>query len=208
MKYKKLTLGFLLIGAISMLIMSTPYFETANAGILKYKILKDTPWYRMTFLIHILFGLFAILSGPLQFMGSIIRRKPIHKTLGYIYTLGVFIASISGLVIAQFAMGGITTQVGFSIMSLLWFSSLIIALQQIYAGNIKAHKRWMTISYAITFSAITQRSILLLAFIPTVSFMPVYQLSSWLSWMINLTIVLVFMPAEASRPRINQLVKE
>lgn len=205
MKYKKLTLGFLLIGAISMFIMSTPYFETANAGILKGKLLKDTLWYRMTFLIHILFGLFAILSGPLQFIGAIIRRKSVHKILGYIYALGVFIASITGLVIAQFAMGGIITQVGFSIMSLLWFSSLIIALQQIYAGNIEAHKRWMTISYAITFSAITQRSILLFAFIPTISFMPVYQLSAWLSWMINLSIVLWMMRNKSYKLSTTQL---
>ncbi|MEL6657264.1 MAG: DUF2306 domain-containing protein [Bacteroidota bacterium] len=192
MKNKNLLLGFLFIGAISMLAMSLHFFGGEDSGILRNKVVKDTTWYRLSFFTHITFGLVAILAGPFQFIGKLIQKRPrLHKGIGYLYSLAVVAASTTGLVIAQFAIGGTVTMIGFSILSILWFGSLVIALRKIYLRDVAAHMRWMKINFALTFSAITQRTILLFAFIPYFSFMPIYQLSSWLSWTFNLTLVLV-----------------
>lgn len=192
MKRKHFLIGFFLLGAISMLIMSLHYFTQEDAGILKGKIIKDTLWYQICFYIHIALGLIAILVGPFQFLDWIIRKTNIHRKIGYLYVLAVGISSMTGLVIAQFAMGGIITRIGFSTLSILWLYSLIQAMRKVLSGDINAHQKWMRINYAFTFSSITQRLILLFAFIPSFSFMPVYQTSSWLSWMLNLGIVLYF----------------
>jgi len=182
-----------------MLIMSFHYFVQEDSGILDGKVLKDTLWYKLSFFTHITFGGIAITLGPFQFLNQWIEGKPsLHKTLGYVYSAAVVIASCTGLIIAQFAMGGVITQIGFSTLSIIWFFSLIVSIKKVLQRDICAHKKWMQINYALTFSAITQRSILLFAFMPSFSFMPIYQLSSWLSWIINLLVVMYFIRKSAS----------
>ena len=59
------------------------------------------------------------------------------------------------------------------------------------------HKRWpqhglyMELSYALTFAAITQRSLLLVPLLTDVPFMPIYQLSAWLPWLLNLGLIVL-----------------
>lgn len=173
--------------------MSLHYYQSEATGILKGKVLKDTLWYRITFLTHVTGGLLAILLGPFQFMEKLLlERRNLHKKLGYVYSVSVASSAMAGLVIAQFAMGGLPTRLGFSTLSLLWGSSLIMGVHQAIRGDIVAHKKWMQINYALTFSSVTQRTILLFAFVPSFSFMSVYQASAWVSWMFNLAVVLLF----------------
>ncbi|MEL6866436.1 MAG: DUF2306 domain-containing protein [Bacteroidota bacterium] len=187
MKRKNLLISFLLIGALSMMIMSFRYFVEDNAGILNGKVIKEQLWYKITFLIHIAMGILAIATGPIQFIDPILRRAPwLHKIIGYGYSLGVLLSGCSGLIIAQYAMGGIITSVGFSSLAIIWLGSLFMALKNILQGKVAAHKAWMTINYALTFSSITQRTILLFAFIPSFSFIVVYQISAWLCWLFNI----------------------
>jgi uncharacterized membrane protein len=193
MKRKNLLLAFLLVGAISMLIMSLHYFGSEDSGILLGKSLRTTPWYRISFFTHITAGLFAITLGPFQFSKKLLKRHPNwHRRIGYGYVVAVTLASFSGLLVAPFAMGGILTQLGFSVLSLLWMTSLYFAVSSILSGNVEQHKKWMTVNYALTFAAITQRTILLFAFLPALDFLPVYRASAWLCWMINLSLVLLY----------------
>ncbi|MEO0337899.1 MAG: DUF2306 domain-containing protein [Bacteroidota bacterium] len=193
MNRKVFFLAFLLIGAVSMTIMSIHYFTEPASGILGRKVFKDALWYQAAFYAHIGFGLIAILTGPIQFIKAFIeKRERMHRVLGYIYSGSVACSSLSGLIIAQFAMGGLPTQIGFSVLAVLWFTSLMMALKHIFAGHIQAHQSWMMINYALTFAAITQRTMLLFAFIPGLDFMPIYQWSAWLPWMINLVLVSLF----------------
>lgn len=205
MKKKDLFIGFLLIGALSMLFMSFHYLIQENSGILSRKTIKDALWYKITFRLHVSMGILAIFSGPFQFMNKLrIQHLLRHKRLGYIYSTAVLFASLSGLAIAPYSMGGLITAVGFSLLSLLWFLSIIMAVAFVLKGQIQAHKNWMYINYGLTFAAITQRSMLLFALIPGISFMPVYQLSAWLPWMINLCLVsLFFIPQLKSYIRIS-----
>ena len=189
MKLTNAFLIFLGIGALSMIVMSIHYFHSEPSGILRGNDMTPISWYRLAFLTHIGGGLVAITTGPFQFIGKLRNKRPqLHRRLGYLYSAAVFSSGLAGLVIAPFSMGGITTAIGFSLLSLLWMISLGKALLTIRAGQINEHRKWMFFNYAFTFAAITQRSLLLFAMLPFFSFMPIYKLSAWLPWMINLFI--------------------
>jgi uncharacterized membrane protein len=180
---------FLFIGAISMIAMSLHYFQSDSAGILKRKTIAESFWYLLTFRTHIFLGLVAISIGPFQFLKKIrFKYKNVHKVIGYIYTISVLLSGLSGLIIAQFAMGGWITTIGFSILSLMWIYTIIRAITSIRDGNVSQHKKWMFLSYGLTFAAITQRTLLLIPLLTEIPFIPVYQLSAWLPSLINLSI--------------------
>ena len=187
---KKLAfITFLLIGAISMIVMSYHYFSTDGSGILRTKQIADSLWYLLAFKTHISLGLLAILTGPFQFLKKVRKTSLVlHKTIGYIYVTCVCLSSITGFIIAQYAMGGPITSVGFSILSFFWLFTTLRAFLLIYKGDINGHKKWMFLSYSLTFAAITQRTLLLIPLLTTVAFMPIYQLSAWLPWLLNLGI--------------------
>ena len=85
-------------------------------------------------------------------------------------------------------MGGWITTIGFSALSIAWLYTTIKAISSIRKGDILNHKKWMFLSYGLTFSAIIQRTLLLIPLLTETPFMPIYQLSAWLPWMLNLTI--------------------
>ncbi|MEM6807570.1 MAG: DUF2306 domain-containing protein, partial [Bacteroidota bacterium] len=90
MKKKNVFLGFLLIGAVSMLVMSFHYLIQENSGILSGKAIKDSFWYKTVFRIHVSMGLIAILTGPFQFMGKLgLKNTRRHRRIGYIYSIAV-----------------------------------------------------------------------------------------------------------------------
>lgn len=180
---------FLFIGAISMVVMSLHYFQSDNAGILKRKKIADSFWYLFTFRTHIFLGLVAIVIGPFQFIKKIRTNfKTFHRVIGYIYAVSVFFSGLSGLIIAQFAMGGWITTIGFSLLSLTWLYTTIKAISSIRGGDVLNHKKWMFFSYGLTFAAITQRTLLLIPLFTEIPFIPIYQLSAWLPSLLNLSI--------------------
>ena len=180
---------FLLIGAISMVVMSLHYFQSDSAGILKRKEFVNSFWYLFSFRTHIFLGLVAIVIGPFQFVKKIRSTyKILHRIIGYIYTVSVLFSGLAGLIIAQFAMGGWITTIGFSALSIAWLYTTVKAISSIRGGDILNHKKWMFLSYGLTFSAIIQRTLLLIPLLTETPFMPIYQLSAWLPWLLNLGI--------------------
>ena len=140
---KKLLIGFLVIGAISMLVMSFHYFQSGNTGILKRKEVAATTWYIVTFRTHIFFGLLAIITGPIQFVKRFRTRYTIaHRSLGYTYFISVIFSSLSGLFIAQYAMGGYIAATGFTVLSILWFSVTLQSILAICQNNYQEHRKW------------------------------------------------------------------
>jgi len=67
-------------------------------------------------------------------------------------------------------------------------ASTFLAIRSIIKKEIVNHKKWMIRSFALTFSSIPQRLMLLLAYTSYIEFMDIYRLSAWLSWIINLSI--------------------
>jgi len=200
---KTLLIGFFFLGAISMLVMSMHFFQHEISGILKYKDISSNPVYRLGFKSHILFGIIAIFTGPVQFLTN--RRKKqlsFHRRLGYVYFASVLISSTMGLLVAQYAMGGILSTIGFSLLAIFWMLSAVLAVFSIRKGDIIAHKKWMFVNYGLTFAAITQRTLLLVPLIIDVQFIYVYRASAWLPWMLNTLIALyLFRRSEPKAPR-------
>jgi uncharacterized membrane protein len=174
-----------------MLVMSMHYFQAEITGIMKDKEIAQNSWYGVFLRTHISFGLIAMLIGPFQFVESIRRKHGVlHKNMGYAYCLGVVVSSTTGLVVAQFAMGGSVSEAGFSLLSLFWFSATIAALVFIIQGNVKWHRTMMFISFALTFAAIPQRTMLLIPLFLEIDFMAIYKLSAWVPWIANMIIAL------------------
>lgn len=182
----KLLIGFFFIGAISMIVMSLHFFQNEISGILKYKEISSDALYRVIFKAHIFFGLIAITTGPSQFLsirkGTLIR---IHRGVGYIYIVSVFISAMMGFIVAQYAMGGMVSTIGFSVLAFFWMITAVLAMISIKKKQITEHKKWMYINYGLTFAAITQRTLLLVPLLIDVDFLAVYKLSAWLPWIFN-----------------------
>lgn len=172
-----------------MITMSSHYLHSDSTGILKRKEIATSFWYLITFRTHVFLGLVAITVGPTQFITSLrSSNKKIHRILGYLYIISVTLSSLAGLVIAPFAMGGVITTIGFSVLAILWFFATMNSVNAIVKGDLYNHQRWSYFSYALTFSAITQRTLLLVPLLTSVPFIPIYQLSAWLPWMLNILI--------------------
>lgn len=186
---KRIFIGFLLVGAISMIVMSFHYFINEQTGIMKGKEVSAFLWYRVILRIHILGGIMAITLGPLQFIENLrLRRPTMHRKMGYIYVSSIMISSVAGLVVAQFAIGGLISTLGFSCLALVWGYTTFEAVSSARSKKIRRHKLFMMLSFGLTFSAIPQRTMLLTALFTDISFIEVYRASAWFSWMFNLVL--------------------
>lgn len=176
-----------------MLVMSAHYFQAEPSGILRNKDIASSTLFRIAFKLHIALGIVAIAVGPMQFAQRLrVARRGWHRAAGYVYFGAVFTSAVTGLVIAQFAMGGVVTQIGFSLLATFWFASATLALRAILRRDVRTHQQWMYINYGLTFAAITQRTLLLVPLLSGIAFMPIYQLSAWLPWILNTGIAWYF----------------
>lgn len=172
-----------------MVIMAIPYFQSVDHGILSAKPASRSALYLFVFYIHISGGLLGILLGPFQFISSWRKRYPqLHRWLGTAYFLSIFSSGLAGLCIAPFAMGGSAAQTGFFALGLAWLLSTGMGLSTLLRGQYQEHGQWMIRSYALTFAAIPQRTMLLLALFTPVPFLDIYRLSAWLPWLLQLVI--------------------
>lgn len=169
-----------------MLVMSAHYFLEAQSGIMIGKSIASTNWYRLALRLHIFFGLIAMLIGIIQLLPQQNRKR--HRISGIVYVSSVAISGGFGLLVAQYAMGGWVTTLGFSFLAIVWLGTTFLGVKTAIQGQLVAHKKWMWFSYALTFAAIPQRTMLLIPLLTTVPFMPIYRLSAWLPWLLNLAV--------------------
>ncbi|WP_162555915.1 DUF2306 domain-containing protein [Reichenbachiella versicolor] len=179
--------------------MSAHYLYENQSGILRSKDIASNVWYLSVFRAHVLLGLVAISTGPFQFVNRIREKnRLIHKLFGYTYFISVGISSLCGIMIAPFSMGGWITSYGFTLLAIAWLFTTVKSLLAIKSSDLYNHRLWSYLSYALTFTAITQRTMLLIPLLTSVSFMPVYQLSAWLPWPLNLIIALLIFNSYSS----------
>ena len=151
----------------------------------------DVLFYKLAFFTHVYTAIFVIPAGFTQFSRYIRGNFPlIHKYVGRIYAIVViFLAGPSGFYMGIFANGGITAQISFCLLSILWIYFTALAVIRVKQGNIKLHREFLIRSFALTLSALTLRAwkyLLVFAFEPRP--MDVYQIVAWLGWIPNLII--------------------
>lgn len=116
--------------------------------------------YRLAFFIHVFSAILVLLAGYTQFSASIRRRFPtIHRRAGWFYVLvTLLLEGPSGFLIGIYANGGLSSQIAFCLLAVLWILFTAIALLKIIRKEVMAHRAWMIRSFALALSAITLRA--------------------------------------------------
>lgn len=140
---------------------------------------------KLMFLAHVYAASAALLLGGFQF-SSALRALPVHRWIGRAYVLAVLIGGLSGLVIGSRAIGGPIAAMGFSLLAIFWLGSTALALWYVRVGNIPAHRRWMTRSFALTFAAVTLRIYLLIFGFSGFEYAEASIYLAWMCWVPNL----------------------
>lgn len=141
----------------------------------------------IAFLIHISLAPVALVLGAYQmFRRQNGSRGAVHRWLGRGYGLAILISGIAGLIIAIGAEGGMVAAAGFGLLSILWVTSTALAIRYAMARNIAAHRRWMVVSFALTFAGVTLR-VYLLGFVAAgFTYTEASPYLAWLCWVPNL----------------------
>ena len=155
--------GWLLMTSLALYLFAITwvYFSfrsDVNFLLAKPEVVHYLPW-RIAFYLHITGAMFALAVGPFQFLtGLKTKFKRIHRTLGYIYVVGILLlGGPAGFFMALFARGGVGAKIAFAVLSLIWVFTTWMALKTILQKKIQAHRAWMVRSYALTFAAVTLR---------------------------------------------------
>jgi uncharacterized membrane protein len=151
----------------------------------------DFPFYKLAFFTHVYTAVFVLPAGFTQFSGFIRKKFPrVHKYTGWVYAIVVIcLAGPAGFYMGLFANGGLTSQVSFCLLAVLWIYFTGTALAKVIRGDIKSHREFLIRSFALTLSAITLRAwkyMLVFLFHPRP--MDVYEIAAWLGWIPNLII--------------------
>lgn len=141
---------------------------------------------RLAFILHISTAPVALAIGSIQFFAAIRRRKPLHRWLGRIYGVTILISGISGLFVALNAAGGLSAQLGFTLLALAWLFTTANAIRHAMARRIGLHRRWMIYSFALTFAGVTLRLYLLPFMAAGYSYTEASVYIAWLCWLPNL----------------------
>ena len=140
--------------------------------------------------LHALFSGIALLIAPFQiipyFRGKSLKA---HRWAGRIYFFSAMIGSVTGLIVATKASGGIAAQIGFGILAVLWFTTTLTGLIAILLKRLEIHRRAMFYSCSLCFSAVTIRAFIGIGMvISSGNFELVYPIATWLCFVPNIPI--------------------
>src|SRR6202453_236878 len=103
---------------------------------------------------HTLAGIFALLIGPINFSSRIRQRHlTLHRVLGRIYVVSVFVGSFTGIALAWGRPG----LPGTSMQAAAWMGCTTAAFITARNRQIVQHRQWMARSYAVTFTFVSTR---------------------------------------------------
>jgi len=141
---------------------------------------------------HILFGGLALLIGWVQFLPDF-RKKNIslHRIVGKVYVVAVLLSGLCAASILNSVSAGVVGKLGFGLLSAVWVMTTLLGFTSIRKGALLSHQRWMILSYAACWSAVTLRLWLPLStYYFDGNFFKAYTLSAWLCWVPNIVFAL------------------
>ena len=151
-------------------------------------LLRDPLW-KLGFILHIVPGSIALLTGWSQFIKSFRNRKiNWHRFFGKIYVIAALLSGLGGLYSGFFASGGWVAQIGFISLAVVWLSTTSKAYLTIRHGNIDSHEKFMIYSYAACLAAVTLRIWMPLLMGLTGDFQIAYPIVAWLCWVPNMIV--------------------
>jgi uncharacterized membrane protein len=103
---------------------------------------------------HTLAGIFALLIGPINFSSRIRQRHlKLHRVLGRIYVISVFVGAATGVALAT-GRPGFPGTCG---QAAAWIVCTTAAFITARNRQIIQHRQWMIRSYAVTFTFVSSR---------------------------------------------------
>lgn len=154
----------------------------------KGELTRSLP-YLIAFYTHTTLGGVALAIGSFQFFPRLRNRYlRAHRTIGKLYVVCCLLSGAAGLIIAQFAGGGWSNTLGFSLLAIAWLFTTYQAYAFIRKGAVEQHRKWMIRSFALTLAAVALRLYLPLLMLSGLSFPQAYALVSWLCWIPNLLV--------------------
>ena len=169
-----------------------PWQDDQNFLLLKQDVVNTQPW-QFAFKIHVITSSFILIAGFTQFFRIFRTKFPrLHRSSGWLYIITILAFALpSGFILALSAAGGLSTQISFVLLSVLWGISTVSALYFALKEKWILHRDWMIRSFALSLSALSLRSwkMLLYELQPYFEWLTplhIYQLESWLGWVINL----------------------
>lgn len=167
------------------------YLETDVAFLRIKQTFVPMLHYRIAFFVHVFTSILVLPAGFTQFSKGLRRKLPsVHRFSGWIYSsIVILVAGPSGFIIGIYANGGMSSQIAFCMLAVLWVLFTCLAIQRIIKKKVISHQKWMIRSFALAMSAITLRAwkyLLVAMFHPRP--MDVYMVVAWLGWVLNLII--------------------
>lgn len=137
---------------------------------------------------HIILAIIALLVGPLGFIERVRQRNlKWHRYAGRIYVISILLNFLPCVYLACFATGGAASAVGFFVLNLIWVGTTYKAYRAARNRHIKAHRRWMIRSFAVTLANL-QLYVLKTVFnrVAGLDYETAYTIAVWLCWLFGL----------------------
>jgi len=192
----RLGFGFMVVTAVAVAAWSERLFAVFNGlwPFIDTGIRGVVSGFPVRALTHMLVAPLALALGPFQFMKSVRNRAPrLHRYMGRIYVASCVIAGIAGFATALHASGGPVASWGFGILAVLWVAASLGGMFAAMRRRLQLHRLLMSLSYAMTFGAVTLRLQIPIGFMLGYPGYP--QMSVWLaytSWIPNVVVVLAY----------------
>jgi len=190
----RLGFGFMVVTAVAVAVWSERFLAVFN-GLWLFigpGIREVVAAFPVRALTHMVIAPLALVLGPLQFIPALRARAPrLHRYLGRLYVASCVIAGVAGFATALHASGGPVAGWGFGILAVLWVTTSLGGMVAAMRRKWDLHRLLMTLSYAMTFGAVTLRLQIPLGLVLGYADYP--QMSVWLaytSWLPNVLVVL------------------
>ncbi|MEU3453535.1 DUF2306 domain-containing protein [Micromonospora sp. NPDC006766] len=193
----------LLLAAVAFVLYALPPYLTLDPSRSRLPVPQGYPPYYPLLVAHIVFGSVALLAGCFQVWPWFRRRYPAaHRWMGRTYFFGgVFPAGIAVLGVAPVSSTGFVSQVGNTMLALLWLATAVAGYRMARQRRFVEHRRWMIRSFALTTSIVVNRVwlilfvVLLLPQLDTTyggdqdaMIRAAAGASVWMSWVLNLLV--------------------
>lgn len=143
----------------------------------------------LAFYAHAVFAPVALALVPFQLWQGLRQNRPsMHRLLGRLYGLTIVISGLGGLWLAATTTAGQVASLGFASLAVVWLATTLWGISLAMRGDRINHRRWMTRSIALTFSAVTLRLQLPISMALEIPFTAAYPVIAWLCWVPNLMV--------------------
>lgn len=155
---RKSGLYLVIIGAVIVLLHSLykSFIYDPGASVFlshKLEIPKHISAWLSMLHIHIWFACIAVIAGAWNMiMGKVDKGKKLHRIIGYLYVIGVFVVDLTSGYLAPSATGGKATSIAFNMLNAYWIVVTVIAVVKAKRQQLLAHRRFMLRSYIFCFT--------------------------------------------------------